>query len=235
VEVRSATEQTCQLLNCAIPQLADAVAQLLQRVKSLRKQAASGSGETSAAPAAKWPPTTGAKPTYSEIREALKQAARALNAGPMDVPARVEALLNESQQLARRIAEAKSGPTIDSGELLKSAVKIGNAQVVVLELPNTNANALRDLIDQIRRQSSRTAVFLASIAGADKINLVAGLSRDLVDSGLSAGDWVKQVAPVVGGGGGGKPDFAQAGGKQPEKIKQALQAAADYMHAALRT
>ena len=59
--------------------------------------------------------------------------------------------------------------------------------------------------------------------------LVAGISRDLLDRGLSAGDWVRQVAPVVGGGGGGKPDMAQAGGKQPEKIGEALDTARRVM------
>ena len=52
--------------------------------------------------------------------------------------------------------------------------------------------------------------------------LVAGISRDLVDQGLNAGNWVREVAPLVGGGGGGKPDMAQAGGKEPEKIPDAV-------------
>ncbi len=90
---------------------------------------------------------------------------------------------------------------------------------------------MRNLIDKIRRKSNRTAVFFASASGAHKVDLVAGLSRDLVDSGLNAGDWVKAVAPVVGGGGGGKPDIAQAGGKQPENIQPALDAASDFIRA----
>jgi alanyl-tRNA synthetase len=61
--------------------------------------------------------------------------------------------------------------------------------------------------------------------GEDKVLLVAGLSRDLVQRGLSAGNWVRDVAPVVGGGGGGKPDMAQAGGKHPEKMPAALETA----------
>ena len=70
---------------------------------------------------------------------------------------------------------------------------------------------------------------LATVAGEDKVVLVAGITRDLMDKGLSAGEWVRQVAPVVGGGGGGKPDMAQAGGKQPEKVGEALEKARQVM------
>ncbi len=59
----------------------------------------------------------------------------------------------------------------------------------------------------------------------DKVTLVAGISRDLDDRGLNAGDWIKGAAEVVGGRGGGKPDMAQAGGKLPEKLPEALDAA----------
>ena len=62
----------------------------------------------------------------------------------------------------------------------------------------------------------------ALLEGEGKVVLVAGVSRDLVEKGVSAGNWVRDVAPVVGGGGGGKPDLAQAGGKQPEKLPDAL-------------
>src|SRR5207302_9318121 len=88
--------------------------------------------------------------------------------------------------------------------------------------PSANANLMRQLIDQIRKKASPSAVFLATTEGADKVILVAGVSRDLVEKGLSAGNWVRDVAPIVGGGGGGKPDLAQAGGKQPEKLAEAL-------------
>ena len=59
--------------------------------------------------------------------------------------------------------------------------------------------------------------------------MVAGISKDLVERKISAGNWVKAVAPIVGGGGGGKPDMAQAGGKQPAKIPAALEAAQEFI------
>ena len=80
----------------------------------------------------------------------------------------------------------------------------------------------------VQRQKGAAAVFVGGVDGS-KVMLVAMVSDELVRSGsLKAGDWVKAVAPIVGGGGGGKPNLAQAGGKQPDKLPDALQAAADY-------
>ena len=105
--------------------------------------------------------------------------------------------------------------------------------VIVAEAPSANANLMRQLIDQIRKKTSPSAVFLATTEGENKVVLVAGVSRDLVDQGVSAGNWVRDVAPVVGGGGGGKPDLAQAGGKHPEKLPDALAKAKEVARAML--
>ncbi|MCA9181924.1 MAG: hypothetical protein KDA51_10745, partial [Planctomycetales bacterium] len=70
-----------------------------------------------------------------------------------------------------------------------------------------------------------TAVLFANKTGEDKVLLVAGISKALQDRGLSASHWIGQVAPIVGGGGGGKADLAQAGGKFPDKIPEAVAAA----------
>ena len=97
--------------------------------------------------------------------------------------------------------------------------------MIVAETPGANPNLMRQLIDQIRKKVSPSAVLLATAAGEKKVVLVAGLSRDLVDRGAHAGQWVGAAAKAVGGGGGGRPDMAQAGGKQPEKLAEALEAA----------
>ena len=63
---------------------------------------------------------------------------------------------------------------------------------------------MRQLIDQIRQKEGSSAIFLAAAQGTEKVILIAGLTRDLVSNGQHAGNWVKQIAPIVGGGGGGK-------------------------------
>ena len=93
----------------------------------------------------------------------------------------------------------------------------------------SNPNLMRQLIDQMRKKDEPVAAFLATTPAEGKVVLVAGISKELVERGVSAGDWVKKIAPIVGGGGGGKPDLAQAGGKHPEKLAEALSEAANYI------
>jgi alanyl-tRNA synthetase len=83
---------------------------------------------------------------------------------------------------------------------------------------------MRQCIDLLRRKGSPIAVLLGSVEG-DKVTLVAGISRELEEKGLSAGNWIKDAATVVGGKGGGRPDLAQAGGKLVDQLPAALAAA----------
>ena len=85
---------------------------------------------------------------------------------------------------------------------------------------------MRQLIDQLRRKAAPVAVLLANRQEEEKkVTLIAGLSRDLVERGLDAVKWVRAAAKLVDGGGGGRPDMAQAGGKIPEQLPAALDAA----------
>jgi alanyl-tRNA synthetase len=166
---------------------------------------------------------------YSQAKAALRDAARLLNVAPFDVPQRVAALLAEIEQLKEQAARLSQSGQLSADALLESAEQVGPTHVVVAEAPGANPNLMRQLIDQIRKRGGSTATLFATAAGKSKVVLVAGISRDLVDRGVSAGDWVREVAPVVGGGGGGKPDMAQAGGKQPDKLGEALERAREVM------
>ena len=104
---------------------------------------------------------------------------------------------------------------------------------MITEIPGGNTNLMRQLIDQIRKKVDSSAVLLAASQGDSKVTLVAGVSRDLVEQGASVGNWVKEVAPVVGGGGGGKPDMAQAGGKDPAKLPEAFEKAKEVIQSML--
>jgi alanyl-tRNA synthetase len=120
---------------------------------------------------------------------------------------------------------------ISADALLQSSKQVAGVAVIAVETPGATPNLMRQWIDQIRQKSTTpTAILFASKAGEDKVLLVAGISRELVARGLSAGKWISEVAPIVGGGGGGKSDLAQAGGKLPDKIPDALQRA----HAAIQ-
>ena len=141
------------------------------------------------------------------------------------------ALLDEIKTLKKQVAERRvdTAPKLSADDLLAGARSIGGATVIAQSVDNQTPDDMRMLIDALRRkQATGLAVLLITVAEG-KVSLVAGLSRDLIERGLHAGNWLKQVAPIVGGGGGGRPDLAQAGGKNPEKVAEALEAALKSM------
>jgi alanyl-tRNA synthetase len=225
-QTRAALWAAAEKLHTDPLSLAAAARQWSQYLRELRKAVASGGSP----PAPPQPPASRPFPMAGngqqlppfQIKAALREAARVLNVAPFDVPDRLEAMLTEAQQLQRELAELATHQEISVDALLATAERHGPVTVVVAEVPGANPNRLRQLIDQVRQRTSQSAVFLASREGENKVLLVAGLSRELVAQGLSAGNWVRDVAPVVGGGGGGKPDLAQAGGKQPQHLPEAL-------------
>ncbi len=166
---------------------------------------------------------------------ALHETAAVLKVPSSEVPARVAALAKEVRELKKQLsAGSLRSEELSVDKLLADAIEIGGARVVVAEASGADAGAMRQLIDQLRRKASPVAVLLAS-RDADKVTLVAGISRDLEQRGLHAGQWVAAAAEVVGGRGGGKPDLAQAGGRHPEKLPEALAVAKQRMEALLGT
>ena len=156
--------------------------------------------------------------------QALAETATLLRVPPADVPQRVAALSKELRELKKQLTSTPRAGGATAESLLAQASQQGNVRVVVAQSPGTDANAMRQLIDQLRKTASPVAVLLGS-AAADKVTLVAGISRDLVEQGVNAGNWIKGAAEIVGGRGGGKPDMAQAGGRHAEKLDEALEAA----------
>ncbi len=225
-KTRATLAEAARMLGVGPLEAPGAVHDLLRAVRDLRKLLASG-GQLPETKAGKKSAAEAAEPTYAEIKAALRDIARALNVSIFDVPPRLASLQAEVADLQRQIAQlARSGDLTADG-LLQKAETVGDTKVIVVETPGVNPNLMRQLIDQIRKKSGSTAVLFAAAMGDEKVTLIAGISRDLVQRGLSAGTWVRDAAQVVGGGGGGKPDMAQAGGKHPEKIREALQVATD--------
>ncbi|MGB2754645.1 MAG: DHHA1 domain-containing protein, partial [Phycisphaerae bacterium] len=100
--------------------------------------------------------------------------------------------------------------------------------VLVAQVEGADANALREACDAVRRKQGSILVVLGSCEGG-KVNLVAAATKDLVAKGLHAGNLVREVAKAVGGGGGGRPDLGQAGGKSPEALPAALAGVPDLV------
>jgi alanyl-tRNA synthetase len=220
-QTKAALQEMAQKLGVGPLDVPVATKNLSQFVRDLKK-AISGGGK----PPEMSPPAASSSanqsPDARQIKSVLRDAARLLNVAPFDAPARVAGILAEIQELKGQLASRAASGDLSADSLLAKAEVLKGTTVIVAEAPSANANLLRQLIDQIRKKASPSAVFLATTEGENKVILVAGVSRELVAQGVSAGNWVRDVAPVVGGGGGGKPDLAQAGGKQPEKLPEAL-------------
>lgn len=222
-KTKSALAEIAGHLGVGVLDVSAAAKNLAQQVRDLKKQLSSGSkGGGAETEARKTAVIANANPTAAQVKSSLREVARALNVGPFDAPARVAAMLGEVEELKKQLAQRSQTGDLSAASLLAKAEMVGSTKVIVSEAPGANANLMRQLIDQIRKQVNPAAIFLAAAEGEGKVLLVAGITRDLVEKGHSAGNWVRDVAPIVGGGGGGKPDLAQAGGKQPEKLPQAL-------------
>ncbi|QDT47388.1 Alanine--tRNA ligase [Symmachiella dynata] len=153
----------------------------------------------------------------------LKELAQQLKTPqPDDLPQRVNALQEELKRLKRELSKQTSQSAASAVDtMLENAISVGDVKIVGHEARDWDVEMIRAQIDQIRRSAGSSAVLIGSITG-DKVILIAGLSKDLVQQGLNASDWVKTAAKIAGGGGGGRPDFAQAGAKHPEKLGEAI-------------
>lgn len=147
---------------------------------------------------------------------------------PEDLPGRVEALLEQVKKLQEQLkkgAAADLAGVVD--KLVADAPTVGGAKLIAAQLPEgTTGDAVRTQIDRIRQKCGSAFVVFGWVED-EKVPLIAALTNDLVKKGLKAGDIVKQVAAVVGGSGGGKPDMAQAGGKDASKLPDAIRKATE--------
>jgi alanyl-tRNA synthetase len=144
---------------------------------------------------------------------------------PTELPAKVDALQEEIKRLQQQL---KKGAATDlagaADKLLATAVDVGGAQLIVGEMPVGPEEQMRAQIDRIK-QTAGSAVVVVGWADDGKVGLIAAATDDLVKRGVHAGKLVGEIAKLVGGGGGGRPTMAQAGGKDPAKLAEALAAA----------
>ncbi len=163
---------------------------------------------------------------YLEQRsDIVDQLSQMLKVPPDTIAGRVEQLLAENKKLTK---DLKSGRTtgaadamVEAKKLLEESEKIGEAHIIVGQISAAPIEQARQAIDMLKKKAKSAAVVLG-FADGDKVTLLAGVTDDLVKKGLKSDDIVRAIAPVVDGGGGGRPQMAQAGGKKPEKVQEAL-------------
>ncbi len=154
----------------------------------------------------------------------LADIAALLKTQPAKLLERVGNLIEENTHYAREIKDAKRLQVQELAKSLSAKVEMAGDLPLLATQVDVEAGELRALAEAIMHEV-KTAVIVLGAGNGDKCALVAKVSGDLVGKGIKAGDLIKQIAPIIGGGGGGKADFAQAGGKNPAKLGEALEAA----------
>jgi alanyl-tRNA synthetase len=153
----------------------------------------------------------------------LKEAADKLKTNPKEIVNRIDGLMGEIKQLQRENESlATKLGNIEAGNLVSKAKEIDGVTVLAAKVQEADMNNLRNMADDLKQKLGSAVVLLGS-AHDGKVNLIAAVTKDLIEKGYHAGKLVKEVAARCGGSGGGRPDMAQAGGKDPEKLDAALQ------------
>lgn len=158
-----------------------------------------------------------------EAKEEQLQEIGAVVKSPVhELVRRVEALVQQNKALEQEI-EALRGKLARSEvqEILAKVKQVNDVPVLASVVAAPDMDHLRSMVDMLRDKMGTGVILLGSVAG-EKVNLVAAVTKDLLGRGLHAGNLVKEIAKMVGGGGGGRPDMAQAGGKDPAKLQEAI-------------
>ena len=160
----------------------------------------------------------------------LKEVAHALKAPVLaEAPARVEGLQQQLKEVQREneSLRAKLG-NIEAASLTDQLKQVDGMNVLAARVSASDMDNLRGMVDELKNKLGSAVIVLGSVDG-EKVNLVAGVTKDLMDQGVHAGKIIKEVATRCGGGGGGRPDMAQAGGKDPSKLQEALDAVVELV------
>lgn len=146
-----------------------------------------------------------------------------------ETPARVEALQQQLKDVQRENESLRSKlGNIEAASLTEQIKQIAGVNVLATRVSAVDMDSLRGMVDELKNKLGSAVIVLGAVEG-DKVNLVAGVTKDLMDQGFHAGKIIKEVATRCGGGGGGRPDMAQAGGKDPAKLAEALELVTDLV------
>jgi alanyl-tRNA synthetase len=161
---------------------------------------------------------------YLNVREkVVKELGDRFKAKPEEILDRISSLQTELKSNQKQLESVKGELAIvKSEQLLTQAQTIGEFKIIIAELGDVDANSLQTAAERLLNKLGEGAIVLASIPEPDKVSLVAAFSKGVNAKGLQAGKFIGNIAKICGGGGGGRPNLAQAGGRDASKVKEAL-------------
>lgn len=168
---------------------------------------------------------------YKELEEKLHEAAKVLKTNPASLVEKAEHLMAENKALHSELESMKSKAAKDAlGDVLDQVTTVKDVKLLAAKVSGVDMNGLRDLGDQLKEKLGEGVILLASDLDG-KVNLVAMATDEAIKRGAHAGNLIKGIAALVGGGGGGRPNMAQAGGKNPAGIENAIAEAKNVLNA----
>ncbi|AFZ05634.1 alanyl-tRNA synthetase [Oscillatoria nigro-viridis PCC 7112] len=168
---------------------------------------------------------------YLNVRDkVVRDLGDRFKAKPEELPNRITNLQNELKDTQKHLAALKSELAIaKSDQLLSAAEDLGEFKIIVAQLGDVDAEALKTAAERLQQKLGSAAVVLASIPEPDKVSLVAAFSPQVNKKGLQAGKFIGGIAQICGGKGGGRPNLAQAGGRDASKLQEALESARNLL------
>ncbi|MCY4578199.1 MAG: alanine--tRNA ligase [Chloroflexi bacterium] len=155
--------------------------------------------------------------------------ASTLNTTPPELTAAIQRIQDENDELRRQMQALERQNTLQAAEiLLETRQDINGVSVLAARTEASNADAMREISDWLRDKMGSGIVVLGAVIN-DRPTISVGITRDLVDSGADAREYARDLGRIIGGGGGGRPDMAQAGGRNPDKLDAAIDGAADIV------
>lgn len=170
---------------------------------------------------------------YDELEEKLHEAAKLLKAAPDKLTDKISHLQAENKALHSEVESLKSKLAQDAmGDVMDQVVEVKGIKLLATKVEDVDMNGLRDLGDQLKKKLGEGIIVIAS-ATDGKVSLMATATKGAIDKGAHAGNLIKAIAGLVGGGGGGRPNMAQAGGKNPAGMDEAIAKAAEVLEGQL--
>ena len=167
---------------------------------------------------------------YKDIEKKYNDICKAAKATPANVEEKIAHMQAEIKSLNSEIESLKNKAANEAlGDVLNQAEDVNGVKFLAVKLNDVDMNELRNLSDDLKSKIGSGVVVLASAMGSDKVNLIITATDDIVKAGVHAGNIIKSAAPCVGGGGGGRPNMAQAGGKNPAGIEKAFETAKETL------
>jgi len=172
---------------------------------------------------------------YLNLRDrVVRELSDRFKVKPEELPERITGLQSELRTTQKQLETLKAQLALaKSDQLLTAAEAVGDYKILVAQMEDVDPESLKTAAERLLQKLGNGAVVLGSVPEAGKVSLVAAFSPDVNKKGLEAGKFIGEIAKLCGGGGGGRPNLAQAGGRDPSKLPEALESARVHLHSSL--